>query len=72
MDLLFGLLIFTILYFVIKSNSYPLYSRCDQKNELHQWIQAGNGDETYTVCQKCRFLPNGLREEKIDEKMQEM
>lgn len=37
--------------------------RCDEKGEPHEWIIAGSEDATYMVCNRCRILPGGIKEE---------
>ena len=36
---------------------------CDMIGEPHQWVERGEEDNKYMVCERCRVLPCGFREE---------
>jgi hypothetical protein len=37
--------------------------RCDEWGVRHEWVKKGDGDNKYLVCEKCKVLLSGLKEE---------
>ena len=36
---------------------------CRDKGEPHKWIEKGEKGNEYLVCEKCKMLPGGMKEE---------
>jgi hypothetical protein len=66
MELVFIVSIVLIVLFMVNTiNNTEVNTRlrCDEKGERHAWILRGSEDNTYLVCEKCKILLSGLKEE---------
>jgi len=57
-------LIFVLLSIVmLMSNNTVPKTTCDQIGKPHKWVTKKVGENEYLVCEACRMLPGGHKEE---------
>jgi hypothetical protein len=62
--MLIFLIVIVVLMIVIhysQNNTQP--KTCDQLKQPHSWVTRKNDENEYLVCEKCRILPSGDKEE---------
>lgn len=68
MEFAFIFIVFAIMFGVItlvnKININNTHTRCDELGVRHEWVLKGFEDNTYLVCEKCKILLSGIREER--------
>ena len=66
MELAFIFIFGAILYGIITVTSMANNNtrrKCHEIGVRHVWVVKDTGENTYLVCQKCHYLPNGETEE---------
>lgn len=53
-----------VIWFLLLMPSDNTRSRtCDELGEPHKWVTRKVGENEYLVCEKCKILPGGHKEE---------